>query len=96
MRLHERLKLCSHLDLPDAQSRLHVHQIDLLHPTALDDLISRTQPDEFYNLAGQSSVSKSFADPHVHMAHKCANGRSPARVYPNQKCRDAVLSGFLN
>jgi GDPmannose 4,6-dehydratase len=51
------------LDLPDAQSRLHIHQIDLLHPTSLHDLISRTQPNEFYNLAGQSSVSRSFADP---------------------------------
>jgi GDPmannose 4,6-dehydratase len=51
-------------DLPDAvKSRLHIHQIDLLNPDALDDLISRTRPDEFYNLAGQSSVSKSFADP---------------------------------
>jgi GDPmannose 4,6-dehydratase len=27
------------------------------------DLIKRTRPDEFYNLAGQSSVSKSFSDP---------------------------------
>jgi GDPmannose 4,6-dehydratase len=52
------------LDLPAATlSRLHVHQIDLLHPNSLQDLIVRTQPDEFYNLAGQSSVSRSFADP---------------------------------
>lgn len=51
------------LSRPEAQSRLHIHQIDLLHPNALDDLISQTQPNEFYNLAGQSSVSKSFADP---------------------------------
>jgi GDPmannose 4,6-dehydratase len=52
------------LDLPAAtHSRLQVHEIDLLHPNALHDLIVRTRPDEFYNLAGQSSVSKSFADP---------------------------------
>ena len=52
------------LDLPAATlSHLHVHQIELLHPNALHDLIIHTRPDEFYNLAGQSSVSKSFADP---------------------------------
>lgn len=44
-------------------SRLHVHQIDLLHTESLHDLIVSTRPEEFYNLAGQSSVSKSFADP---------------------------------
>jgi GDPmannose 4,6-dehydratase len=51
-------------DLPaEAHSRLHVHQIDLLEPSAIFDLIIQTRPDEFYNLAGQSSVSKSFSDP---------------------------------
>lgn len=43
--------------------RLHVHKIDLLERGPVCDVISRTQPDEVYNLAGQSSVSKSFADP---------------------------------
>lgn len=47
----------------DLKSRLGVHQIDLLDPKPLFDLITRTQPDELYNLAGQSSVSKSFTDP---------------------------------
>ncbi len=46
-----------------AQSRLHTYQIDLLQPQPVLDLIIRTRPDEFYNLAGQSSVSKSFSDP---------------------------------
>ena len=46
-----------------AQSRLHIHEIDLLHPSSLQDLIVQVQPNEFYNLAGQSSVSRSFADP---------------------------------
>ena len=51
-------------DLPaEANSRLHVHQIDLLQPSAIFDLIIQTRPGEFYNLAGQSSVSKSFSDP---------------------------------
>jgi GDPmannose 4,6-dehydratase len=47
----------------DASARLSLHQIDLLKPQPLFDLIKRTRPDEFYDLAGQSSVSKSFADP---------------------------------
>ncbi len=46
-----------------AISRLHIHQIDLLERGPVFDLISSTQPDEFYNLAGQSSVSRSFSDP---------------------------------
>ena len=52
------------IDLPAAaQSNLHLYQIDLLQPQPLLDLISRTRPDEFYNLAGQSSVSRSFSEP---------------------------------
>ncbi|HXM36610.1 MAG TPA: GDP-mannose 4,6-dehydratase [Pyrinomonadaceae bacterium] len=46
-----------------AISRIHLHQIDLSEPQALFDLITRNQPEEFYNLAGQSSVSKSFSEP---------------------------------
>jgi GDPmannose 4,6-dehydratase len=50
--------------LPDGlKGGLRAHQIDLLKPQPMFDLISDTQPDEFYNLAGQSSVSKSFSDP---------------------------------
>src|SRR2546421_9834582 len=47
----------------DAIARLHAHQIDLQQPQTIFDLVVQTQPDEFYNLAGQSSVSKSFSDP---------------------------------
>src|ERR1700730_16734877 len=47
----------------DIRSHLQVHQIDLLEPQPLFDLIRQTQPEELYNLAGQSSVSKSFSDP---------------------------------
>src|SRR5260370_12454371 len=47
----------------DLQSRLRFHKIDLLSPQPMFDLISAVQPDEFYNLAGQSSVSKSFSEP---------------------------------
>lgn len=46
-----------------AAGRLHVHEIDLLDPSDLFDLIASTRPMEFYNLAGQSSVSVSFIDP---------------------------------
>jgi GDPmannose 4,6-dehydratase len=50
--------------LPDQiKARLQVHQVDLLRPQSVFDLIKTVQPDEFYNLAGQSSVSKSFSDP---------------------------------
>lgn len=47
----------------EVRSRLHTYEIDLLQPQAIFDLIKRTQPREFYNLAGQSSVSKSISDP---------------------------------
>ena len=57
-RRHEALGF---VDLPTA--RLHTHQVDLLQPRPLLDLIARARPDEFYNLAGQSSVSRSFSDP---------------------------------
>lgn len=45
------------------RSQLHIHQIDLLSPKPMFDLISSVQPHEVYNLAGQSSVLKSFSDP---------------------------------
>jgi GDPmannose 4,6-dehydratase len=50
--------------LPDnLRAKLRVHQIDLLKPQPIFDLIRHVKPAEFYNLAGQSSVSKSFDDP---------------------------------
>ena len=48
--------------LPD-RGELHVHVGDILNPKPLTDLIAATQPDEVYNLAGQSSVSRSFQAP---------------------------------
>ncbi|HYY57172.1 MAG TPA: GDP-mannose 4,6-dehydratase [Pyrinomonadaceae bacterium] len=47
----------------EAAGRLLVHTIDLADPSPLLSLIAQVQPDEFYNLAGQSSVSRSFAEP---------------------------------
>ena len=43
--------------------RLHLYECDLLQPKRIFDLIAKLQPDELYNLAGQSSVRASFSDP---------------------------------
>jgi GDPmannose 4,6-dehydratase len=43
--------------------QLQVHQVDLEDPGNLFDLLARERPEEIYNLAGQSSVSRSFDDP---------------------------------
>ncbi|MFL6231275.1 MAG: GDP-mannose 4,6-dehydratase [Pyrinomonadaceae bacterium] len=45
------------------RGRLQAHALDLCEPSPLFDLIAAVQPAEVYNLAGQSSVSRSFADP---------------------------------
>jgi GDPmannose 4,6-dehydratase len=47
----------------EAAGRLSVHVLDLCEPLSLFELIARARPAEVYNLAGQSSVSRSFADP---------------------------------
>lgn len=46
-----------------ARGRLEIHLVDLESPGNLFDLIARERPEEIYNLAGQSSVSRSFDDP---------------------------------
>lgn len=46
-----------------AASGVVVHVADLLEPESIATLIADVQPDEFYNLAGLSSVAASFADP---------------------------------
>jgi GDPmannose 4,6-dehydratase len=50
---------------PNARGRLEIHAVDLASPLPLFDLIAEVQPDEIYNLAGQSSVSRSFTDPGI-------------------------------
>jgi len=50
---------------PNARGRLEIHTIDLTFPLPLLDLVAQVQPQEIYNLAGQSSVSHSFADPGI-------------------------------
>jgi len=47
----------------DSKARLKVHQVNLQEPQSMFELIQQVQPDEIYNLAGQSSVSRSFSDP---------------------------------
>jgi GDPmannose 4,6-dehydratase len=49
--------------LAGARERLTIHEVDLLSPGLLLRWIEENRPGEFYNLAGQSSVSKSFEDP---------------------------------
>jgi GDPmannose 4,6-dehydratase len=51
------------LSNPGARARLKVHLAELTSPESLFELIARERPEEIYNLAGQSSVSRSFADP---------------------------------
>jgi GDPmannose 4,6-dehydratase len=46
-----------------ARDRLRVHTAELTSAESLFDLIARARPVEIYNLASQSSVSRSFADP---------------------------------
>lgn len=47
----------------EVRARLEILEADLRQPQPIFDLITRLQPDEFYNLAGQSSVSRSFSEP---------------------------------
>jgi GDPmannose 4,6-dehydratase len=46
-----------------ASTALHIHEVDVTEPAKLLDLIAMVQPQEVYNLAGQSSVSRSFSEP---------------------------------
>jgi GDPmannose 4,6-dehydratase len=48
--------------LPGAR-RLTIHELDVNDAHGFGRLIANVQPDEFYNFAGQSSVSRSFSDP---------------------------------
>ena len=43
--------------------RLHLYYSDLLDSSSLNNLITKIQPDEIYNLAAQSHVSVSFKNP---------------------------------
>ena len=48
--------------LPDAD-RLTIHELDVTDAEAAGRLIADVRPDELYNLAGLSSVGRSFEDP---------------------------------
>jgi len=50
------------LSVTDA-ARIFIHQLDLTQPKTFIELVKRVQPDEFYNLAGQSRVAESFSHP---------------------------------
>jgi GDPmannose 4,6-dehydratase len=74
-----------------AGGRLHVHPAALSEPAPLFELIAGLRPREIYNLAGESSVSRSFADPiltwlsnadFVARLLECVRARSPdSRLY---------------
>jgi GDPmannose 4,6-dehydratase len=51
------------IDRANGSGSLQVHTVDLTAPERLFDLIAREAPEEIYNLAGQSSVVRSFAAP---------------------------------
>ncbi|MEQ8268842.1 MAG: GDP-mannose 4,6-dehydratase [Parvibaculum sp.] len=46
--------------VPNAEERLHLHTCDLQDEKGLVQLLEVTQPDEIYNLAGQSHIQTSF------------------------------------
>lgn len=48
-----------------ATKSLHIHEVDITSPAQLLDLLAEAQPQEIYNLAGQSSVSRSFSEPRL-------------------------------
>ena len=51
-------------DLDDHEARRFVvHEMDLLDRSSLTSLVRDLRPNEVFNMAGQSSVSVSFADP---------------------------------
>lgn len=47
----------------DGPGHVDIHEIDLEDREGYAAMIARLRPDEFYNFAGQSSVSASFKDP---------------------------------
>jgi len=47
----------------DAAKRLRLERLDITDAQGVRRLLARVKPTEIYNLAGQSSVSASFADP---------------------------------
>ena len=54
-------------------------------------MIAEVRPDEFYNLAGLSSVSRSFDDPIPDLAFERRRGPGTARGHSGRKPGDAVL-----
>lgn len=60
----DRPRLSKQYNDPDVYGkRLHLHYADLSDVTSIRRIIRKTQPDEFYHLAGQSHVGLSFDIP---------------------------------
>ena len=51
------------LDALSGTGHLAVHELDVADADGFERLVADVRPDEFYNCAGQSSVSQSFRDP---------------------------------
>jgi GDPmannose 4,6-dehydratase len=56
-------RACDDLRRLSPGGSLTIHELDLNDAHGYRGIIARIQPDEFYNFAGQSSVSASFGDP---------------------------------
>ena len=66
------------LDNPDPEKALfHLHDIDLTRTAEIRNLVAKVKPDEIYNLAAQSHVPTSFAEPEWTME---VNAAAPIRL----------------
>lgn len=66
------------LDNPDPEKALfHLHDIDLTRSADIRNLVAEMKPDEIYNLAAQSHVPTSFAEPEWTME---VNAAAPIRL----------------
>ena len=94
--VHNRSHIGDLEGLPGAQA-LTIHELDVADAGGYDELIAAVQPDEFYNFAGQSSVSASFSDPTVtwrtnadavHIMLEAIRIRSPATRFYQSSSTD--------
>ena len=80
-------------DPRDPDTRLFFHYADLTDESRLIRLLRRIQPDEVYNLAGQSHVGVELRRAGVHRRHRRARGGPPARGDPHRRARLPLLPG---
>ena len=61
--LIRRARTEQHERIAHIQHRLQLHEGDVLDQVSLTGVLQKFQPDEVYNLASQSSVFRSWAEP---------------------------------